>query len=74
LRVDAITEGEQALALWSGLLERGVYVNLIFPPATPNAAYLLRASVSAAHSDAQIDKICDTFAEVQETIAASSPA
>jgi 8-amino-7-oxononanoate synthase len=69
-----ITEGEQALALWSGLLERGVYVNLIFPPATPNAAYLLRASVSAAHSDAQIDKICDTFAEVQETIAASSPA
>ncbi|MEX2352689.1 MAG: aminotransferase class I/II-fold pyridoxal phosphate-dependent enzyme, partial [Gammaproteobacteria bacterium] len=26
---------EQALTLWSGLIEHGIYVNLIFPPASP---------------------------------------
>ena len=52
---------EEALALWRGLHERGVYVNLIFPPATPGGKSLVRISVSAAHTDEQIDKICDAF-------------
>ena len=52
---------EQALALWRGLHERGVYVNLIFPPATPGGKSLVRISVSAAHTDEQIDKICEAF-------------
>ena len=52
---------EQALALWRGLYEHGVYVNLIFPPATPAGKSLVRISVSAAHTDEQIDKICDAF-------------
>ena len=41
---------EQALALWRGLHEHGIYVNLIFPPATPGGKSLVRISVSAAHS------------------------
>ena len=69
-----IANGDEALALWSGLLERGVYVNLVLPPATPNASHLLRASVSAAHSSAQIDQVCDAFAEVKDAIATSSAA
>lgn len=52
---------EQALALWRGLHEHGVYVNLIFPPATPEGKSLVRISVSAAHTDEQIDKICEAF-------------
>ena len=39
---------EQALALWRGLHEHGIYVNLIFPPATPGGKSLVRISVSAA--------------------------
>ena len=57
-----VAERDQAIALWCGLLERGVYVNLIFPPATPNSSYLLRCSVSAAHSPAQIEHIGEAFA------------
>ncbi|MCK4787183.1 MAG: aminotransferase class I/II-fold pyridoxal phosphate-dependent enzyme, partial [Desulfobacteraceae bacterium] len=38
---------EQALALWKGLLERGVYVNMVLPPATPDGSPLLRCSMSA---------------------------
>ncbi len=69
-----LTDVNEALALWTGLLERGVYVNLVFPPATPNGSYLLRCSVSAAHSKGQIDRICTAFAEAQKDYATSSAA
>jgi 8-amino-7-oxononanoate synthase len=56
----------EAFALWSGLLERGVYVNLVFPPATPDGNFLLRSSVSAAHTPEQIDHICQAFTAVKK--------
>lgn len=52
---------EQALLWWHDLLARGVYVNLILPPATPTGACLLRCSLSAAHTPAQIDAILSAF-------------
>jgi 8-amino-7-oxononanoate synthase len=52
---------ERALAMWQLLLDDGVYINLILPPAAPDGSSLLRCSVSAAHSDAQIDKVIDAF-------------
>ena len=48
---------EQALVWWKQLLEQGVYVNLVLPPATPTGGPLLRCSLSAAHTDAQIDQL-----------------
>ena len=57
---------EQALALWRGLLEEGVYVNLMLPPATPAGESLVRCSVSAAHTPQQIDLICGAFAALRE--------
>ena len=55
----------QALAFWAGLIERGVYVNLMLPPATPNGRFLVRCSVSAAHEPVQIDRLCAAFAELR---------
>ncbi|MCA9473187.1 MAG: aminotransferase class I/II-fold pyridoxal phosphate-dependent enzyme [Nitrospirales bacterium] len=52
---------EYAIAFWNGLVEQGVYVNLMLPPATPNGVSLLRCSVSAAHSEEQLAYICDVF-------------
>lgn len=52
---------EQALTFWRGLLDHGIYVNLVFPPATPGDKSLVRCSVSAAHTDEQISKICEAF-------------
>ena len=46
-----------ALAAWNRMLREGVYVNLMLPPAAPAGASLLRMSVSAAHTDEQIDRI-----------------
>ncbi len=52
---------EEALRIWRGLLEHGVYVNMVLPPATPDGSALLRTSVSAAHQPAQIDHIIQAF-------------
>ena len=53
-----------AVQEWNALLANGVYVNLALPPATPQAKSLLRLSVSAAHSEQEIDKIIDTFRQL----------
>ena len=57
---------QQALTYWSTLLASGVYVNLILPPASPSTSSLLRCSVSAAHTEQQMDRILDAFAALCE--------
>jgi 8-amino-7-oxononanoate synthase len=55
---------EAGIAAWRALLAQGVYVNMILPPAAPNGGCLLRASVSAAHTREQIERIADAFASL----------
>jgi len=52
---------ETALAQWNQLLQAGIYVNMMLPPATPAGASFLRCSVSAAHSPEQIKTIIKEF-------------
>jgi 7-keto-8-aminopelargonate synthetase-like enzyme len=52
------------ISMWNALLEAGVYVNIALPPGTPNRLCLLRCSVSAAHSDEEIDTIISLFGRV----------
>ncbi len=61
----------EAFALWSGLLERGVYVNLVLPPATPDGHSLLRCSVSAAHTREQIEHVCKSFTDAMQSCGAA---
>ncbi len=60
-----IKDRDQAIAWWNELLHRGAYVNLVVPPASPTDDSLLRCSVSAAHSSAQIDQVLDAFAALK---------
>jgi 8-amino-7-oxononanoate synthase len=55
---------ESALSNWNRLLEAGIYVNMMLPPATPGGASFLRCSVSAAHTDTQLDTIIERFADL----------
>lgn len=50
-----------AVAEWNRLFEQGVYVNLAVPPATPSGTSLLRLSVSAAHTEEEIDQVLKAF-------------
>ncbi|NMD08592.1 MAG: aminotransferase class I/II-fold pyridoxal phosphate-dependent enzyme, partial [Phyllobacteriaceae bacterium] len=52
------------IVMWNALLQAGVYVNIALPPGTPNRLCLLRCSVSAAHSNDEIDQVIATFAKV----------
>ncbi len=61
-----LNDKETAVRMWSALLEKGVYVNLVLPPATPDGGALLRCSMSAGHSLEQVDQIGDAFASMQE--------
>ncbi len=55
---------EAALSHWNQLLEAGVYVNMMLPPATPDGASFLRCSISAAHTSEQINTIIEKFSEL----------
>ncbi len=55
---------ESALANWNQLLQAGVYVNMMLPPATPGGASFLRCSISAAHTAEQISTIIEKFADL----------
>ncbi|SDW22518.1 serine palmitoyltransferase [Nitrosomonas communis] len=59
---------QQALALWNGLLENNIYVNLILPPAAPEGKSLVRCSVNAAHTAEQIEYVCQTFSKLYPSI------
>ncbi|MEP4486571.1 MAG: aminotransferase class I/II-fold pyridoxal phosphate-dependent enzyme [Halioglobus sp.] len=67
--VVAIEFGDHAktIACWQGLMERGVYVNLVVPPASPSSNFLLRNSVSAAHTPQQIDTIIAAYASLKDS-------
>ena len=60
---------EAAFAAWDLLLEHGVYVNMAIPPGTPGADSLLRLSVSAAHTQDDIDRIVDAYGAMSAAIA-----
>jgi 8-amino-7-oxononanoate synthase len=58
---------EQTLRCWAALLEQGIYVNLVLPPAAPDGKTLLRCSVSAAHTSEQIDRLLQAFSALPQT-------
>lgn len=53
---------------WKALLDRGIYVNLLVPPATPDGDVVLRFSVSAAHTPDQVRTAIDAVAEVSRML------
>ncbi|MBB5694071.1 serine palmitoyltransferase [Muricoccus pecuniae] len=59
---------ERAVLFWNRLLEAGVYANLALGPATPGGKPLLRMSVSALLTPAQIDAAVLAVARTGEAL------
>ena len=53
---------EKGAMMWEALLDNGLYVNLARPPATPAGMTLLRCSLCAEHTSAQVGDILSRFA------------
>ncbi len=49
---------------WRDLLEEGVFVNAVVPPAVPQGQSLMRTSYMATHSDEELDFILEAFRRV----------
>jgi len=52
-----VGESEQVLALSAALRQRGIYVGAIRPPTVPQGTARLRITLSAAHSEVDIDRL-----------------
>ncbi len=63
---------EEVLGLWKGLLDQGIYVNLVLPPAAPGGGALLRCSMSAAHTPEQVSRIVAGFTSLVGGLGKSS--
>ena len=65
--VIAVRRPNEAVAAmeWNWLIENGVYVNLAVPPGTPQSSSLLRISLSAAHTEENINAIIKAFGELK---------
>ncbi|WP_296447802.1 8-amino-7-oxononanoate synthase [Rhodoferax sp. UBA5149] len=59
-----IGPNDQAMAVMEGLRERGLWVPAIRPPTVPQGTARLRIALSAAHSDADIDRLVQALAEL----------
>jgi 8-amino-7-oxononanoate synthase len=55
---------DQCFRFWRDLLENGVFVNAVVPPAVPKGQSLMRTSYMATHSDDELDRILDAFQKV----------
>lgn len=63
----AVERPDDRLAMreWNALMDAGIYVNLMIPPATPQGKSLLRISMSAAHTEADVDRIIGAFRDLR---------
>ena len=52
---------EKAFALWKYLMAHGVFANPVIAPAVPEGREMIRTSFSAAHTDAQLDRVLEEF-------------
>jgi 8-amino-7-oxononanoate synthase len=63
-----VGEVERALALSAALRQRGIFVPAIRPPTVPPGRARLRLSLSAAHTEAQVQETLAAFAAVRELV------
>ena len=55
---------ETCFRFWKDLLEEGVFVNPVVPPAVPQGQSLMRTSYMATHTNEDLDFILDAFIKV----------
>lgn len=56
-----LPDQDATVAMWHQLIEQGIYCNMSRPPATPAGVFLLRCSLSAEHSAADVEEIIRRF-------------
>ena len=63
-----IGDDPRTFAMWKALFANGVFVNPVISPAVPQGSQLLRTSYMATHTDAQVDRVMETFHAIGKEI------
>ncbi|GKT21760.1 8-amino-7-oxononanoate synthase [Acidovorax sp. SUPP3334] len=73
--VQAVVIGanDEALAAMEGLRQRGLWVPAIRPPTVPEGTARLRIALSAAHTEADVDRLLQALAELAPPAAPAAP-
>lgn len=58
----------KTFAVWKALLDGGVFTNPVISPAVPPGRSMLRTSYMATHTEEQLDRVLDVFAQVLRVI------
>jgi 8-amino-7-oxononanoate synthase len=61
-----VGDNAEALALSAALWQRGLWVPAIRPPTVPQGTARLRIAFSAAHAEADVDRLLAALAELEE--------
>jgi len=59
-----IGEDIDCFKFWKALSEAGIFANPIIAPAVPPGQALIRTSYTATHTDAELDRVLETFEKV----------
>lgn len=54
----------QGLEIWKQIFDKGVFVNMVVPPAVPENRVLLRTSYMATHTEEQLDRALNVIEDV----------
>ncbi len=63
----------RAAAVWRALFDEGVFTHPIVPPAVPENTCRIRVSMSAEHTDEQVDRVLAAFERVSPMISHRAP-
>lgn len=55
---------ERTFEMWRRLTAEGVFVNVVLPPAVPNSGCLIRMTITAAHTEEQLDRVLDALERI----------
>jgi 8-amino-7-oxononanoate synthase len=63
-----IGDDVRTMTIWKELFDAGIFVNPVISPAVPEGSQLLRTSYMATHTDAQMNRVLETFAKVGKDV------
>lgn len=64
-----VGESQRAVAMSQALARQGVMVSAIRPPTVPEGAARLRVTLSASHTEQQVDRLLEALANVDKEVA-----
>lgn len=64
--IQAVVVGEEGIAvdISNRLLQKGIYISAIRPPTVPNGTSRLRITLTAEHTETQVDQLLDTLGDL----------